>query len=349
MFKISILEFGHLFNHSNFEYLKEECKKNNIDLDTNLHKYMFYKDRFMCRSLLEDKDVLFINNFDVLVGDPKNWRLIERLKEEFPNKIMIGFLQELPHYKGVLDNKKHILDYSIGMAHEQRMPELKNYFYFPAPMPLKSIYHISDSNRILKRIFLSGAFRLARAQLYYRLMSRPDLDAILFYSNNRRYNRDYDGSDSLYPINFKEKFGERVISSGDNTSSDYVKQLSLSQMAINYSRQVTSTEGFHMDIDHNMNKVKEKKDFEFISTRVRECAMTKTLCLSNYDKIYEMSGLEEGVSMITYSCYEDLLDKCKSFATDPERCKKIGNNLFNHYKENYTDFHLIQKIKKIVL
>jgi hypothetical protein len=96
-----------------------------------------------------------------------------------------------------------------------------------------------------------------------------------------------------------------------------------------------------------MNKVSQKQDFEFISTRVRECALTKTACLSNYDKIYATSGLEEGVHMFTYSSYDDLVDKAKHLAANPELCQSLGENLFSYYKDHYTDIHLVQKIKEI--
>lgn len=341
-----MLESGHLFNHSDIEVLAEECKKNNIDLNLHLHKYLFSKDHVNDRSLVEDSDIFLINNFDVLIQNPKTCELIELLRQDFPQKFIIGVVQELPHYKNCYDSKKHLVDHTIGTAHESRVPDLKNYSYFPFPIPSKNIYEMAN-NRIASRILLSGSFRLARAQLYYKLMSNSDLSTILFYSENRRYSKEYDGTNSIYPVNFKEKFGDKVISSSDNTYKDYIKILSSSQVVINYSRQVTSTEGFHLDIDHNMNRISQKQDFEFISTRVRECALTKTACLSNYDKIYAMSGLEEGIHMVTYSSYDDLIEKTKYLAANPELCQRLGENLFGHYRDNYTDVHLIKKIKEI--
>jgi spore maturation protein CgeB len=213
-------------------------------------------------------------------------------------------------------------------------------------MPSKNIYEIAN-NRSPSRVLLSGSFRLARAQLYYKLMLNRDINTVLFYSENRRYNKEYDGTNSAYPVNFKEKFGDKVICSSDDTYKDYIKELSSSQVTINYSRQVTSEEGFHLDIDYNMSKISQKQDFEFISTRVRECALTKTACISNYDKIYSMSGLEEGVHMITYSSYDDLVDKTKYLSANPELCQRLGENLFSYYRDNYTDTHLIKKIKEI--
>lgn len=349
MIKISILESGHLFNHSDINHLKEECMKIDVELDLNLHKYLFSKDKDNAndRSLIENSDVFLINNFDVLIQNSKNCELIELLRKDFPHKFIIGAIQELPHYKNCYDSKKHLLDHTIGTAHESRVLDLKNYSYFPFPIPSKNIYEMAN-NRIPSRVLLSGSFRLARAQLYYRLMSNSDLNTVLFYSENRRYSKEYDGTNSIYPVNFKEKFGDKVICSNDNTYRDYIKELSLSQVVINYSRQVTSTDGFHLDIEHNMNKVSQKQDFEFISTRVRECALTKTACLSNYDKIYSMSGLEEGVHMVTYSSYDDLVDKTKYLSATPELCQILGENLFSYYRDNYTDIHLIKKIKELV-
>jgi hypothetical protein len=347
MLKISMLESGHLFNHSDINRLKEECEKFDVDLDLKLHKYLFSKDHANDRSLIEDSDVFFINNFDVLIQNLKNCELIEVLRKDFPQKFIVGFVQELPHYKNFYDSKKYLVDHTIGTAHESRVPDLKSYSYFPFPMPSKNIYETANS-RIPSRVLLSGSFRLARAQLYYKLMSNIDINTVLFYSKNRGYSKDYDGTNSIYPVNFKEKFGDQVIYSSDNTYKDYIKELSLSQVVINYSRQVSSTEGFHLDIDHNMNKISQKQDFEFMSTRVRECALTKTACLSNYDKIYAISGLEEGVHMVTYSSYDDLVDKTKYLSANPELCQSLGENLFNHYKYNYTDIHLIQKIKELV-
>ena len=345
MLKISMLECGALFNHSDINHLKNVCKGFDVDLDLNLHKYLFSKE--LDRSLIEDKDVIFLNNFDVLIQSPKNCELIELLRKEFPRKFIVGFVQELPHYKNCYDKKKYLVDHTIGIAHESRVPDLKNYSYFPFPMPSKNIYEISTKINP-PRILLSGAFRLARAQLYYRLMSNDNLSTVLFYSENRRYNKEYDGTNSIYPINFKERFGDKVICSSDNTYKDYIKQLSLSQIVINYSRQVTFTEGFHLDIDHNMNRISQKQDFEFMSTRVRECALMKTACLSNYDKIYSMSGLEEGVHMVTYSSYDDLVDKTKYLSANPELCQILGENLFSYYRDNYTDIHLIKKIKELL-
>ena len=347
MIKISILESGHLFNHSDINNLKEECKKFDVELDLNLHKYLFSKDHANDRSLIEDSDIFLINNFDVLIQSPNNCELIKLLRQDFPQKFIIGFVQELPHYKNCYDSKKHLVDHTIGTAHGSRLPDLKNYSYFPFPMPSKNIYEMTN-NRIASRILLSGSFRLARAQLYYRLMSNSDLNMVLFYSKNRGYSKDYDGINSIYPVNFKEKFGDKVICSSDNTYKDYIKELSSSQVVINYSRQVTSTEGFHLDIDHNMSKISQKQDFEFMSTRVRECALMKTACLSNYDKIYAISGLEEGVHMVTYSSYDDLVEKTKHLLANPELCQSLGENLFSHYRDNYTDIHLLKKIKDLI-
>ena len=342
-----MLESGHLFNHSDINSLKKECEKFDIELDSNLHKYLFSTDHSNDRSLVEDSDVFLINNFDVLIQNSKTCELIKLLRQDFPQKFIVGFVQELPHYKNCYDRKKHLLDYTIGTAHESRMPDLKNYSYFPFPIPSKNIYEMAN-NRRESRVLLSGSFRLARAQLYYRLMSNGDINTVLFYSKNRGYSKEYDGTNSIYPVNFKEKFGDKVISSSDNTYKDYIKALSSPQVIINYSRQVTSTEGFHLDIDHNMNKISQKQDFEFISTRIRECALTKTACLSNYDKIYSMSGLEEGIHMVTYSSYDDLVDKTKYLSANPELCQSLGENLFRYYRDNYTDIHLIKKIKELI-
>ncbi len=348
MLKISMLESGHLFNHSDITYLIEQCRKLDIDLNLNLHQYLFGKEHFGNKSLIDKSDILLLNNFDILVQNPIFYELIQKLRTEFKNKFIIGFVQELPHYKNLYDNKKHLLDHTIGTAHETRVPNLENYSYFPFPMSSKNIYETANS-RILSRVFLSGSFRLARAQLYYRLMSNSDINTVLFYSVNRRYNKDYCGFNSIYPVNFKERFRDKVISSNDDTFKDYIKELSLSQITINYSRQVSTTEGFHLDIDDNMSKVSQKKDFEFISTRVRECALTKTACLSNYDRIYSMTGLQEGVHIVTYSSYDDLIEKTKHLSANTELCQSLGENLYSHYKNNYTDVHLIQKIKEIFL
>ena len=349
MIKISMLQYGHLFNHSDMEHLINECKKHDIQIDTDLHQYFFSKQDYLNRTLIEDKDVLFINNFDILMHDKKHLCSIESLKTTFPNKTIIAFVQELPHYTDNCLAKQHLVDHIIGTAHPSRVRSIKNYSYFPFPMPSKSIYENQIQNiKKDRQILLSGAFRLPRAQLYYRLLSEPDLETVLFYTCNRANATQYEGTDILYPVNFKEKFGDKIVSSTDYTNNDYIKIMSESQLVINFSRQVTRLEGFHSDIHHNMGQIRHKKDFEFMSTRVRECALTRTACISNYDKIYEISGLKEGVHMVTYSSYEDLVEKCKSLSANPESCKEIGDNLFNHYKDNYTDLHLIQKIKTLI-
>jgi hypothetical protein len=350
MIKISALECGHLFNHSDIQHLTAECEKHNIQIDIKLHNYFFSKENYLNPSLIKDKDIFLINNFDILLQNPEHLRAIQSLKTIFPNKTVIAFAQELPHYITGSVNNQHLVDHIIGAAHPTRVPALKNYTYFPFPMPSKSIYENQIPNiKKDKQILLSGAFRLPRAQLYYRLLSEPNLNTVLFYTCNRVNATQYEGTDILYPVNFKEKFGNKIVSSTDFTNNDYIKIMSESQLVINFSRQVTPLEGFHCDIHHNMDQIRHKKDFEFMSTRVRECALSKTACISGYDKIYEISGLKEGVHMITYLSYEDLVDKCKLLSADPERCKEIGYNLFNYYKENYTDIHLIKKIKEICL
>ena len=349
MIKISMLNCGHLFNHSDMFHLVEECKQHGIQIDTDLNDYFFSKENYLNRSLIEDKDILFINNFDIIMHDKRHLYSIESLKTAFPNKTVIAFAQELPHYTENCAQKQYLVDHIIGTAHPTRVASIKNYTHFPFPMPSKSIYENQIQNiKKNRQILLSGAFRLARAQLYYRLLSEPDLDTILFYTCNRANATQYEGTDILYPVNFKEKFGNKIVASTDFTNNDYIKIMSESQLVINFSRQVTRLEGFHCDIYHNMAKVGHKQDFEFMSTRVRECALTKTACISNYDKIYEISGLKEGVHMVTYSSYEDLVEKCKKLSAEPEMCIEIGNNLFNHYRDNYTDLHLLQKIKTLI-
>ena len=349
MIKISMLKCGHLFDQSNMFHLVEECKKYDIQIDTDLHDYIFSKDNHLNRSLIEDKDILLINNFDILMHDKEHLLSIESLKTTFPNKTIVSFVQELPHYTENCVAKQHLVDHIVGTAHPSRVPSIKNYLYFPFPMPSKGIYENQIQNiKKNRQILLSGAFRLARAQLYYRLLSEPELDTILFYTCNRANATQYEGTDIQYPVNFKEKFGNKIVTSKDFTNNDYIKIMSESQLVINFSRQVTRLEGFHCDIYHNMGQMRHKQDFEFMSTRVMECAFTKTTCVSNYDKIYDISGLKEGIHIVTYVSYEDLVEKCKKLSAEPEICKEIGINLYNHYKDNYTDLHLIQKIKTLL-
>jgi hypothetical protein len=341
MLNISLSGPGHLFNHSDIEALNIECEKLSISIDFNLKSYFVTKDI----SLIKDSDVLFITNFDVFLQNKDNVILLENLRSDYPTKFILGYAQEVPHYQHIYDTNKHFLNYSLGMAHEKRV-NTENYSYFPFPMPFKHNYELC-ANRNHKQILLSGAFRLARAQLYYQLMSETELDCRLFYTKNRPNSTQYEGADSTYPVNFYEKFADKVLISHDNTYKDYIKALSKSQIIVNYSRQITNLEAFHSSIKHNMAKAAHKTDFEFMSTRVRECALAKTMCISNYDQIYSMSGLEENISIATYTSYQDLVDKLKIFTNDPMLCKNIGLNLYNHYNKYYTDVHLIKKIKDI--
>lgn len=342
MFKISLSGAGHLFNHSDIDALNRECEKLSISIDSNLGSYFSNKDI----DSIKNSDVLFITNFDVFLQNKDNIKLLENLREQYPNKFILGYAQEVPHYQNIYDKNKHLLNYALGMAHEKRVNS-KNYSYFPFPIPFENNYELSTSKKP-KRILLSGAFRLARAQLYYQLMSEKELDCYLFYTKNRVNSTQYEGTDSTYPVNFYEKFPSKVLVSQDEKSDkDYIKSLSDSQIVVNYSRQVTNLEAFHSGIKYNMSQASRKTDFEFMSTRVRECAIAKTMCISNYDQIYSMSGLEENISIATYTSYQDLVDKLKMFTNDPMLCKNIGLNLYNHYNKYYTDVHLIKKIKDI--
>jgi hypothetical protein len=341
MLNISLSGPGHLFNHSDIEALNIECEKLSINIDFNLKSYFVTKDT----SLIKDSDILFITNFDVFLQNKDNIILLENLRSDYPTKFILGYAQEVPHYRYIYDTHKHFLNYSLGMAHEKRINS-ENYSYFPFPIPFKNNYKLSSSKKS-RQILLSGAFRLARAQLYYQLLSEPELDCYLFYTKNRPNGQQYEGVDSLYPVNFYEKFANKVLVSHDNTYADYMKSLSEAQIIVNYSRQITNLEAFHSSIKYNMSKVAHKTDFEFISTRVSECALAKTMCICNYDQIYSMSGLEENISIATYTSYQDLVDKLKMFTSDPMLCKNIGLNLYHHYNKYYTDVHLIKKIKEI--
>lgn len=71
MIKISMLEYGHLFNHSDMQHLDTECQKHNVQIDTNLHSYFFSKESYL-NSIEEIKSLDGLQDGSITLGILQN-------------------------------------------------------------------------------------------------------------------------------------------------------------------------------------------------------------------------------------------------------------------------------------
>lgn len=330
MKQVNIYGVGHLFNHCDFEKFKTHLKSKGINLKNEVHK--FINDETY--EFPDPPDVILFTCFDIhYFGNPMLLHdRITELKKRYPTCIIVGFLQEIPHYKIDIRNfSDWSVDKFFGIAPKSRMMDyglMYDYLPFPTPDPrFSTSFNYLLGIKKQPYVLLTGAFRLSRAQLYYRLLKEFPTKVKFFICSSREHSKAWLGGNYLFPINFQKEFPKQVIVSNENRCKQFNEEILKSAAVLNFSRQLNSRNAFHTDIDVQFGEMVKNEDYEFIPTRFGECAAIHTTIITNFDRLHKESGLLTMTHILSYSTYEQLKERINYVCSNVDIATNMGHDL----------------------